>query len=35
MMLVAIFDADNLVHKNFLKEMNSKLKKGIKLYRDI
>ena len=32
---VAIFDADNLVHKDFLKEMNSKMRKDIKLYRDI
>ena len=31
---VAIFDADNLVHKDFLKEINSKLKKDIKLYKD-
>lgn len=28
---VAIFDADNLVHKNFLKEINSKLQDGYKV----
>lgn len=28
---VAIFDADNLVHKNFLKEMNKQLCKGYKV----
>ncbi|MDR3593950.1 glycosyltransferase family 2 protein [Clostridium sp.] len=28
---VAIFDADNLVHKNFLKEINSKMKEGYKV----
>jgi cellulose synthase/poly-beta-1,6-N-acetylglucosamine synthase-like glycosyltransferase len=28
---VAIFDADNLVHKNFLKEINSKLQSGYKV----
>lgn len=28
---IAIFDADNLVHKNFLKEMNSKLQQGYKV----
>lgn len=28
---VAIFDADNLVHKNFLKEMNKKLCEGYKV----
>ncbi len=28
---VAIFDADNLVHKNFLKEINWKLKQGYKV----
>ena len=28
---VAIFDADNLVHKNFLKEMNAKMQEGYKV----
>ena len=28
---VAIFDADNLVHKNFLREMNSKMQEGYKV----
>lgn len=28
---VAIFDADNLVHKDFLKEMNSKMQEGYKV----
>lgn len=28
---IAIFDADNLVHKNFLKEINSKLQDGYKV----
>lgn len=28
---IAIFDADNLVHKDFLKEMNSKLQEGYKV----
>ena len=28
---IAIFDADNLVHKNFLKEINSKLQEGYKV----
>lgn len=28
---IAIFDADNLVHKDFLKEMDSKLKQGYKV----
>ncbi len=28
---VAIFDADNLVHKNFLKEINSKMQDGYKV----
>lgn len=28
---VAIFDADNLVHKDFLKEINSKLQEGFKV----
>lgn len=28
---VAIFDADNLVHKDFLKEINSKMKEGYKV----
>ena len=28
---IAIFDADNLVHKNFLKEMNSKMLQGYKV----
>lgn len=28
---IAIFDADNLVHKNFLKEINSKLEEGYKV----
>ena len=28
---IAIFDADNLVHKNFLKEMNKQLSKGYKV----
>lgn len=28
---VAVFDADNLVHKNFLKEMNKKMCKGYKV----
>lgn len=28
---VAIFDADNLVHKNFLKEINSKMQQGYKV----
>jgi cellulose synthase/poly-beta-1,6-N-acetylglucosamine synthase-like glycosyltransferase len=28
---IAVFDADNLVHKNFLKEMNKKMCKGYKV----
>lgn len=28
---IAIFDADNLVHKDFLKEMNSKMQEGYKV----
>lgn len=28
---VAIFDADNLVHKNFLREMNNKMQEGYKV----
>ena len=28
---VTIFDADNIVHKDFLKEMNSKLQEGYKV----
>lgn len=31
MMQVAIFDADNLVHKDFLREMNSKMQEGYKV----
>lgn len=31
---VAIFDADNLVSKNFLNEMNNKMLEGMKLFKD-